>query len=151
MKVYDLWSSLFWLLLSVYVCIESIRLGIGKPSEPDMGFMTFGASVILGIFSLILLARSLLKRKEVEITSASFGSTWKRPLVVMIALIVYGILLPFLGYLICTFLLMSYLFWLLKGTKWWLVLSSSFLATIGTYYIFSKLLSCNFPEGLFRL
>jgi hypothetical protein len=116
-----------------------------------MGFMTFGASVILGIFSLILLARSLLKRKEVEITSASFGSTWKRPLVVMIALIVYGILLPFLGYLICTFLLMSYLFWLLKGTKWWLVLSSSFLATIGTYYIFSKLLSCNFPEGLFRL
>jgi hypothetical protein len=151
MKVYDLWSSLFWLLLSIYVCIESIRLGIGKPSEPDMGFMTFGASVILGIFSLILLARSLLKRKEVEITSASFGSTWKRPLVVMIALIVYGILLPFLGYLICTFLLMSYLFWLLKGTKWWLVLSSSFLATIGTYYIFSKLLSCNFPEGLFRL
>jgi hypothetical protein len=151
MKVYDLWSSLFWLLLSVYVCIESIRLGIGKPSEPDMGFMTFGASVILGIFSLILLARSLLKRKEVEITSASFGSTWKRPLVVMIALILYGILLPFLGYLICTFLLMSYLFWLLKGTKWWLVLSSSFLATIGTYYIFSKLLSCNFPEGLFRL
>jgi hypothetical protein len=151
MKIYDLWSSLFWLLLSIYVCIESIRLGIGKPSEPDMGFMTFGASVILGIFSLILLARSLLKRKEVEITSASFGSTWKRPLVVMIALIVYGILLPFLGYLICTFLLMSYLFWLLKGTKWWLVLSSSFLATIGTYYIFSKLLSCNFPEGLFRL
>jgi hypothetical protein len=151
MKIYDLWSSLFWLLLSIYVCIESIRLGIGKPSEPDMGFMTFGASVILGIFSLILLARSLLKRKEVEITSASFGSTWKRPLVVMIALILYGILLPFLGYLICTFLLMSYLFWLLKGTKWWLVLSSSFLATIGTYYIFSKLLSCNFPEGLFRL
>lgn len=152
MKAYDRGSSLFWLLLSIYVCIASFRMGIGTPRNPGMGFMTFGSSLLLGIFSLIVFFRTLLKREETEITSAAFsGIMWKRILFVLIALVLYVMLLPVLGYKIITFLLMSFLFWILKGTKWWWVLSSSLITTIATYYIFSKWLNCQFPEGLFGL
>ena len=54
MKLYDQTSSLFWLLVSVAVFIESIRLGIGDLHNPGRGFLTFGASGILGISRLRL-------------------------------------------------------------------------------------------------
>jgi hypothetical protein len=152
MKTYDRGSSLFWLFLSIYVSIASFRMGIGTPRSPGMGFMTFGSSVLLGIFSLIIFFRTFLKREETEITSVAFsGIMWQRILLVLIALLVYVMLLPVLGYMMMTFLLMSFLFWILKGTKWWWVLGSSFVTTIATYYVFSKWLNCQFPEGIFGL
>ena len=42
MKRNDQRSSLFWLLLSIAIVIESLRLGIGTPRNPGMGFMSFG-------------------------------------------------------------------------------------------------------------
>ena len=76
---------------------------------------------------------------------------WKRILFVLIVLVLYVKLLPVLGYLITTFLLMTLLFWILKGSAWWWVLASSFITTLATYFIFSKWLNCQFPEGLFGL
>ena len=74
MKGHDRGSSLFWLIFSVCVCTESIRLGLGTPRNPGMGFMTFGASVLLGLFSLIVLFQTLSKRGEAEIRAIATGS-----------------------------------------------------------------------------
>ena len=150
MKTHDRASSLFWLLLAVYVCVQSVRLGIGTPRNPGMGFMTFGSSVLWGIFALILFFKTFLKREEPSDTIATpFGSMWKKVVFVVVALVVYATLLTFAGYLISTFLFMTFLFWIVKGTRWWWVLGASFLATVATYYFFSKCLNCQFPEGVF--
>jgi hypothetical protein len=151
MKTYDQISSLFWLLLSISVCIESIRLGIGTLRHPDMGFMAFGVSVLLGILSLGLFLRAILKKEEAKIEPFFSGKLWKRVLFVLIAILIYSQLMPVVGYLISTFLLMSFLFWIVKGQRWWGVLILSFLATLITYYVFSVWLKCQFPEGLFGL
>jgi hypothetical protein len=57
--------------------------------------------------------------------------------------------MPVLGYLISTFLLMIVLFWILERGKVVFVFVSSILATIVTYFVFSKWLNCQFPDGLF--
>ncbi len=151
MKIYDQAGSLFWLLVAVYVCTESFRLGLGTPRSPGMGFMTFGASVLLGIFSLIVFFRGFLKKEETKGEIPPAGRLWIRVCVVAIALLFYSSFMPVLGYLITTFLLMTFLFGIIRKMNWWWVLVSSFVSTFATYYTFSKWLNCQFPYGIFGL
>jgi cell division protein FtsW (lipid II flippase) len=149
MKGYDRGSSLFWMFLSAYVCIASLRMGIGTLRNPGMGFMTFGAAGILGILSLVLFAGSFFRGKRDEPGPPFSGILWKRILFVVVVIIGYAKFLPDLGYLISTFLLVSSLFLILKGTRWWWVLGLSLVTTFFTYYIFAMCLSCQFPRGPF--
>lgn len=148
MKAHDQGSSLFWLLLSIYVCIESLRLEIGTLRNPGMGFMTFGASVLLGILSLGLLFQSIFRKEEARVEPLFSGTLWKRIILVLMALLLYTKLLPLAGYLLGTFFLMSFLFWIIERQKVWRVLILSFTTTVVTYYVFSKWLNCQFPSGL---
>ena len=151
MKKSDVGSSIFWLVFSIVVFIESMRIGTGTLEEPGMGFINFGASGLLGILSLTLLLKAILKKEEVKVDSLFAGKLWERVLFVLIALLTYSELMPLAGYLLSTFLLMCFLFWIVKGQRWFWVLISSFLITITSYFIFSKWLNCQFPEGLFGL
>jgi hypothetical protein len=149
MKNHDQGSSLFWLLLSISIFIESLRLGIGTPGNPGMGFMSFGASGLLGILSIVLFVQSSLKKGKTEAEPLFSGKLWKRALFVLVSLTLYSRLLPAAGFLISTFLLMTLLFWILERKKVWLVLVFSTFATGITYYVFSIALNCQFPSGLF--
>lgn len=149
MKTLDQTGSLFWLLVSISVFIESLRLGIGTLHNPGRGFLTFAASGILGILSLILFLQASLRKEKVKAAPFFAGPLWKRILLVLIVLILYSRLMPVLGYLISTFLLMTALFLILERKKIVFVFVSSILTTIFTYLVFSKWLNCQFPDGLF--
>ncbi len=151
MRTLDQTSSLFWLLVSISVFIESLRLGIGTPQNPGMGFMTFGASGTLGILSLFLFFKASLKKRKIQAPPLFAGTFWKRVLFVLLVLVLYSRMMPVLGYLISTFLLMTALFWTLERKKIAWVLFSSILTTLVTYFVFSKWLNCQFPDGLFGL
>jgi hypothetical protein len=147
-KAHDQVSSLFGLLVSIYASIESIQMGVGTLQKPGMGFITFGTSVLLGILSLALFVRTTLRRDHAKTEPLFAGKLWKRVLLVLVALLIYAKLMPMAGYLVSTFFLMSFLFWIVKGQKWWWVLISSFLTTLITYYVFSVWLKGQLPEGL---
>ena len=151
MKVYDQGSSLFWLLFSILVFIESIRLGIGTLQNPEMGFMSFGASGLLGLLSLILFFQTSFRKEEAEIKSPFHGTLWKRVFFLLIVLLLYTKFMPVGGYLISTILLMTFLSFVVERQKVWWVLTFSFLTTLVTYYVFSKWLNCQFPSGIFGL
>lgn len=149
MKTYDRISSAFWFLVSVVVFTESVRLGVGTLHNPGRGFLTFGASGLLGILSIALFICASLRKEERHEESPLSHIQWQRILLVLGALGLYSVFMPTVGYLISTFLLMTFLFWILerRGTPW--IVFSSLLSTLLTYLIFSKWLNCQFPEGLF--
>jgi putative tricarboxylic transport membrane protein len=149
MKRYDQGSSLFWLLFSIIILVESLRLGVGTLNNPGTGFMSLAASGLLGILSLVLFLQTSFKEKAGEVKPLFSGTLWKRVFIVLIALFLYARLMPVAGYLIGTFFLMAFLFWILerKRVRWVLILS--FLTTASTYYLFSVLLKCEFPPGIF--
>jgi len=151
MKTYDRGSSLFWLLFSAVFSVESLHLGIGKLHAPGAGFMAFGTSGLLGILSLILLLQSISRKETTHVKPIFTGTHWKKAILVLIALLVYSKVLPFAGFLISTFLLMGFLFWIVERQKVWWVLTLAFLTTLITYWVFSKWLNCQFPDGFFRL
>jgi hypothetical protein len=114
-----------------------------------MGFVALGAAGILGILSLSLFLKAFLKNGVATHEPLFTGKAWKRVLFVLTVLTAYSILMPVLGYLIGTFILMSLLFWVLEKKKIGFVLLSSVLATLITYFVFSKWLNCQFPDGFF--
>lgn len=151
MKTGDLASGLFWLLLSAFVCVESLRLGVGTLGNPGMGLMAFGASVLLGLFSLALLFRSIAGREGASARPDFSGELWSRVAPVMIALVLYTWIMPAAGYLLSTFLLMIFLSLILERRNVWQVVVFSLSTTVVTYYVFSRWLNAQLPEGLLGL
>lgn len=147
MKNPDRGTSLFWLGLSVLVVVQSIRLGIGTPRSPGMGFFAFCASGLLGVLSAALFVRSTIATGSTRPKAAFAGKRWGRVIAVLVATSVYAAVLPVTGYLIGTFLLMVFIF-LMTGLAWKWILASSFFSTIVTYYVFSVWLGCQFPTGI---
>lgn len=141
-------SSLLFLVFSIFICAESLSLGIGKPSSPGPGFMAFGGSILLGILSLTQFLLGVFGGGETEKQSPFAGTSWQKVALVLLALLIYAKLLRIGGYLITTFLLMSFLLGIIERQKAWVILLLSFLATIGSYYFFSVLLNCQFPSGI---
>jgi putative tricarboxylic transport membrane protein len=151
MKTLDLASGLFWLFISSAAFAGSLRLGIGTAESPGMGFMPAAASVVLGILSLVLLVKAVIKKMQDMTADTTAAILGKNAFMVLIAVVIYAIVMPKLGYLIGTFLLMTFLYWflerngikgLLRGTI------ISLLTTVASYYLFAVLLHCSFPVGI---
>ena len=154
MKKHDLGSSLFWLLLSIAILIESLHLGIGTLQNPGMGFMAFCTSGFLGILSLLLFIRTILIKGNAATAPLFSGTMWHRILIVLIALVAYASFMPDAGYLVSTFVLMFFLYWILEPNRMrWVFFSLilSLLTTLTSYYVFSVLLNCRFPAGILGL
>jgi putative tricarboxylic transport membrane protein len=145
---HDITSSLFLLVFGTFVLIGSIQLGLGSAREPGPGFISFGASGLLTILALIGFLKATSK-KDGKMKNIFAGTLWWRVVFSGLAILAYVWLMPILGYLIATFFLMVFLYWLVRGQRWWETVIASFLTTLVTYCLFSKLLNSQFPSGLF--
>lgn len=139
--------SILFLILSILICLGSVKMGIGKLNEPGPGLMPFGGGILLGILSLAdLILRNARRTKGEEIGFK--GVRWSRLFLIIITLFAFTLLLPILGYLITTFLVMFFLYKGIEPQKWWVALSGAFFSTILTYLLFAVALKSLFPEGI---
>jgi putative tricarboxylic transport membrane protein len=145
----DQWSGLFWLITSVFVCVESITNDIGTPRSPGPGFIPFWSGVVLGMLSIALLIASIPKREvEKRISSLWKGMAWYRVILVLASLFVYTILLPRLGYLIATSGLLALLFRIMSRQSLWVQVVSVLLTTLASYLVFYTWLGVQLPKGI---
>jgi putative tricarboxylic transport membrane protein len=130
----------------------AIGLKLGTPSDPGPGFLPFGTGALLGILALVhLLKVSVVVSNGKNEEFLRQEVKWRSTLVVVLAVLVYALLLPFLGYLIATFILMIVLFSLNDRRKWSLVIPASLLVIGITYLVFHVWLKVQFPPGYFRI
>ena len=69
----------------------------------------------------------------------------------VLAVFVYALLLPHLGYLIATFILMVVLFSLYDRRRWAVVIPASLMVIGITYLVFQVCLKVQFPTGFFGI
>jgi putative tricarboxylic transport membrane protein len=142
-------SGLFWLILSILVCVESIRIDIGTFHNPGPGFLPFWAGVVLGTFSIALLITTILKGKgEKGISSLWKGMEWNKVILVLSSLFIYAILLHRIGYLIATFGLLALLFGVMSRQKPWIPVVSGLITALLSYLIFCVWLGVQLPKGI---
>jgi putative tricarboxylic transport membrane protein len=148
----DLLAGLFWLAISVFVVIQSVKSDLGSLHTPGPGFLPFWSAVILGTLSIILIVTTSLRRKwEGKLVDLWRGLDWNRVLWVLLALFLYPILLPITGYLITTFVLIAFLLCTGVRSKLWIDIASALAITAVSYVIFYVLLDVKLPKGIFGL
>ncbi len=150
MNVRDRWSGLFWLGISVFVCVKAFGMDIGTFHLPGPGFLPFWSGVIFGLFSILLVVTSLLKKSgEGKVKHLWKGRNWSKVIIVLTSLFIYAVLLQRLGYLLATFGLMTLMFGMMgKGKLWIRVVSAAFTA-FATYIVFYRWLGVQLPKGIF--
>ena len=152
MTVRDIASGIFWLLVSIFVCIEAIRLDVGTLHIPGPGFAVFVAGAVLGLFSIILIVGTFLKRNQsvpavkTEGTNAKQGQI--RVVLVLCAVLAYLALLPKIGFLIATFGLMTLMYRMLGRANLWLHSIVGFATAALAYLVFSVWLQIPLPRGV---
>lgn len=141
--------SFLWIVLGISQCVGSISLGLGQITEPGTGFMPFIMGLVMIVLGVALLieASSLLKKDYVKKISIWSEVSWKKVLYVILILVVYPIVLPKLGYLITTFLVMVLLIKSGESVKWKTAIFSGILASGFSYVIFGVWLNVPFPKG----
>ena len=146
----ELIGTAVWLLIAVSVITASVRLDIGEFSNPGPGFFPFWSALCLGVLTLMVLGNHFLKKNAAEDTSISGiweTLNWGRNVVIVIALFIYCLVLPVLGYIAATLGLMLILFYTGK-MKLWVVICASLLAVLLTYCLFYYGLKTPLPQSI---
>ena len=151
MKRYDIIPTIFWLGLSLFVMVLSYRYGLGNFRTPGPGLMPFLVGLLLFIICCCLLLSLLLKmvkRSEMVKGDQSQTSFWRIGLILG-SLYAYALFLETLGYLIATFILLSILFRIAGSKRWSVLLMSSAVAVLVSYFVFTYL-ELRFPPGILK-
>ena len=150
MEKLDRWSALFWLGISVAVCVHSVSLGVGSFREPGVGFLFFWGGVALGVLSLVLLFKSTLRQKKdgQGMQPSPFrGIRWSTVGAVALALVVYALMFEPLGALLSTAIFMAFLMRAIEVKRWTSVFIVAVISALSIYVLFKVLLNVRLPAG----
>ena len=140
----DRWIGLLFALFSLYVCAESVRLGLGTYQQPGPGFVSFCAGLILGVLSLALIFLAFL-------TGAKSGQTWHNPgpiVMVFVAILGFTLLLESLGFILAAFLLVWFLLKIVEQRGWGFSVGVALVVAGASYVVFDVWLSAQLPAGI---
>jgi putative tricarboxylic transport membrane protein len=143
----DLGASVFLILIGGVVMIGALGLGLGTAEQIRPGFMPFLCGIILTVLSLLLFFSAWRGR------TGKFQplGEWRRPLTVLIGLMVYVILFNLLGYVISTAILSVIILRVFDmRSKGGLLLVSLGIA-VGTFVLFNSLLGVELPAGILTI
>ena len=148
MEKFDRYSSLFWLIIAVVICVHASRLGIGTLSEPGSGFVFLFSGILIGIFSMAIFILSL-RGKGVESSGPFKNVHWGKLGLALGYILLYGLLLERLGFLLSTFLLLGLLLGTIESKRWYVMVVVALTGALGTYGIFELWLHSRLPRGPF--
>ncbi len=155
MKYLDQVICIFFISLCAFICLESLKLGLGKIGNPGPGFMPFLISVIVSILALSVFVKGLIGAKQNEIKYFTVSrQNLIKIIILIVALCLYTLSLNYLGYLIATFLLMFLILLLFNPfnpRQMYIYIIIAILVVNLSYLFFGKWLQVELPIGKFHI
>ena len=146
--MYDIYSALFLTIISGVTCLLAYRLSLGSIHNPGAGLIPFGVAALLGLMSIGLLLRGLLRSPVGSRSEEVFkGVEWRGVVLTLCGLLGYGAVFNRLGFRLSTFFLMLLLIGGVGRQKWWSTVAVSFFTVVFAHLIFVVWLRCPFPAG----
>ena len=133
--------------------IGAWQQGLVKKGVPGPGFLPFICGIALIGISLVVLIAALGKDKNKEGEEAGQQQFFpekesgRRVGFALAAPILYAILLPYLGFLLTTFVFMLFMLRLMEPQKWYKVFLVSFFTAVLAYLLFGAL-EVQLPRGI---
>ena len=138
--------ALFWIALGALICYVATRLGLGSVTEPGSGFIFFWSGLILALLSLVALAESM--RGSGEGIPETAETNWPKIGLILLSLLFYAFLLERLGFIVTTFILLSFLLALNRATNWFRALGVASAAVLASFALFELWLKIRLPKGI---
>ncbi len=141
----DRWTGLFFLILSLYVCSESWRLGLGNYFRPGPGFFPFYSSLLLGALALSLILLTFRGGKEK-------GEPWvnsRKIVIVCLATLGFAFLLDWLGFVATVFVFICFVLRMVERRRWLFSVGAGLLTSVACYAVFQLWLKVQLPAGIF--
>lgn len=140
-------TLIIWLFLSLFICVESLRLGLGSLRAPGPGFLTFGVSVFLILCVGGLFLKQAGGKFNGNIVPLLKGKRIRDVIYTLVALFGYALLLERLGFFLCTVFFVGFSLKMIKPQSWRTVLVMSIGVAIFCHFLFNVWLTLQLPEG----
>jgi len=142
-------SGIFWFLFSVFISIDSYRMGLGTLHQPGPGFLFFWTAVVMGILSIVTFVRAWMGKKAEEPESSIFGKENVLKIIfVLFSLFLYAFFMETLGFIPVTLLLFIFLLRMIEKKRLSFTIFVSVVVTGTSYLIFEIWLKSQLPKGL---
>ncbi len=133
---------LILIFLSVAICVESYRLGMGTFNKPGSGLFPFITGLLIGVLATV---RQLSVGEQNRIPNVSAPPN--RVLSLAAALFVYAFLLDKIGFILSTILLIVFFLRVIEAKSWIVTALIAILTPFCTYLVFKILLRVQMPIG----
>ena len=146
-------GAVFISIVAVIYLVDGMSLNVGTVGMPGEGFVPRVMGIFLLFCCVLLILKEVAFRRVAQEQSeseeaAGDGGNGKRPMYLMLALLLYTALLPILGFIISTLGLMLVSLKIFEFKNWLWACLIAIAATATTYLIFQKWLQILFPPGL---
>lgn len=152
MKFLNQIFNILFLLASIFMCVASLKLGIGELNSPGSGFMPFLTSIFLFSLSLIMVAKKIKSTNEgVKKKAIITRKNLINLIILIVSLFGYAFFLNIFGYLITTFLLMFMMLVIFDPKKWLVYIFIAAVTVNLSFLFFDKWLQVQLPIGIFHV
>jgi hypothetical protein len=137
-------SGIFFLLLGLWVCFFSWKIGLGSPAKPGPGFMPFLAGLLLALLSFLLVIQVLFSW-----TAPTWATRvqWKNTLLVLAAMVAYGFLLDKIGFVLVTLGFVILLMKVIEPQSWKRAVLGGMISSMASYLLFETFLKSQLPRS----
>ena len=147
----DQLSSMVWLGIGALIMVFAVPHGLGGVHSPGAGFMPFLIGLAICILAVIVFIQGTAARLRGSLWESIVKDVrWEKPLITLAALLVYVLLMNFLGFILATALLVGFLLKVIHPQKWPVVLSGAVLTSLASYILFQIWLKTQLPVGILR-
>jgi putative tricarboxylic transport membrane protein len=147
MRTGDVIAAAFWLAIALGIAYAGRDLGLGRLNEPGSGFMIFWVGVVMAALSAAALVAALRQPAGDGLASLWSGLRWHTVPYVIVLLLGYAWLLPVLGFVAVTVLLLVTLFRTVDPRGWVASIAGAVVITAATYLVFGRWLGTQLPAG----
>jgi putative tricarboxylic transport membrane protein len=150
MKKADLITGVFLLVLAGYVIYEAWLMPPSGTFGPGSGFFPFWLGIILAVFSLILFVGAVVRPKDPnDISPFPARQSLFAVTKVIGGLIIFTVLMETLGFMVNTFIFVTFLMKIVQRERWWVTLLIAAATTACLYIVFQVLLGISLPRNMF--
>lgn len=146
----DLLVAGLCLLVAAVVASESLPRYAGRQGPGPGAFPTWIA-LLLAVCAAVILARVARERRLAPAIRWPRGEALRRVLLATVSLVAYLVLLPLLGFLLSSALLLLLHFKTVGGYPWRIAVPTAVVAALLVWYLFGVLLRVPLPSGLLGL
>jgi putative tricarboxylic transport membrane protein len=147
MRRRELVSAAVLLAFGLFAAAQASGLRFGTVAAPGPGFFPLGLAMALCLAAIGLIVRAW-RGAAADVWTPTPDARRFAVAGTLGALLVYALVLEWLGFLLATFVLLVFFFRALQRQSWLVVVAGSLATSILSYLVFKTWLGVNLPGGL---